>query len=121
MFEYRRASGHGAARGRATRTRYHRRMVTAIVLIQTERGRTQDTAEALLEIDQVNEVYSVTGEYDLIALVRVRQYDEMAEVVPGRIARVPGITRTETLMAFQCYSRRDLESMWAIGLEEQAR
>ncbi len=100
-------------------SRYHRRMVTAIVLIQTERGRTQQAAEALLEIDQVNEVYSVTGEYDLVALVRVRHYDQMADVVPGRIARIQGITRTETLMAFQCYSRRDLESIWAIGLEEE--
>ncbi len=92
-------------------------MVTAIVLIQTERGQTQRAAEALLEIQEVAEVYSVTGEYDLVAIARVRHYDQMAEVVPQKMAGVPGITRTQTLMAFQCYSRRDLERMWGIGLE----
>jgi len=95
-------------------------MITAIVLIGTERGRSQDAAEALLGIEGVAEVYSVTGEYDLVAIVRVRQYDQMAEVVPQRMAMVPGLTRTETLMAFQHYSRHDLEHMWGIGLESAA-
>ena len=95
-------------------------MITAIVLMQTERGRTQQAAEALLDIHEVSEVYSVTGEYDLVAIVRVRRYEQMAEVVPQKMADVPGITRTETLMAFECYSRRDLERMWGIGLEEPA-
>lgn len=92
-------------------------MVTAIVLIRTGRGHSAEVAEALLEISGVSEVYSVTGDYDLVALVRVRQYEDMAAVVPGRMARVPGIERTETLMAFQHYSRRDLERIWGIGLE----
>ena len=92
-------------------------MVTSIVLIHTERGQTDEAAEALVNIDGVSEVYSVTGEYDLVAIVRVKRYDQMAEVVPRRIASVPGIVRTHTLMAFQCYSRHDLEGMWAIGLE----
>ena len=95
-------------------------MVTAIVLIQAERGATQQAAEALLQIHAVAEVYSVTGEYDLVAIVRVRHYDQMAEVVPVKMAKVPGILRTQTLMAFQCYSRRDLERMWGIGLETPA-
>ena len=95
-------------------------MITAIVLIQTERGQTGSTAEALLEIPEVAEVYSVTGEYDLVAIVRVRQYDQMAEVVPQKIASVRGLLRTQTLMAFQYYSRRDLERMWGIGLEASA-
>ena len=95
-------------------------MVTAIVLINAERSRIDETAEALLELEPVKEVYSVTGEYDLVAIVRVRQYDQMAEVVPRQMARVPGLLRTTTLMAFQCYSRRDLERMWGIGLEEEA-
>ena len=86
-------------------------MVTAIVLIRAERHRLQETAEALLEVDQVKEVYSVAGEYDLVAVLRVRRYDQMAEVVPGKLARVDGITQTMTLMAFQCFSRRDLERM----------
>jgi DNA-binding Lrp family transcriptional regulator len=93
-------------------------MITAIVLIQTERARTQSVAEALLEIKHVAEVYSVAGDFDLVAIVRVRQYDEMAEVVPRRIAAIQGIARTQTLMAFQYFSRHDLERMWGIGLEE---
>ena len=95
-------------------------MITAIVLIQTERARTQTVAEALLEIGHVAEVYSVAGEWDLVAIVRVRQYEQMAEVVPHHIAAVPGITDTQTLMAFQYYSRHDLERMWGIGLEAGA-
>ena len=93
-------------------------MVTAIVLIRAERGKLQETAERLLEVEAVKEVYSVTGEYDLVAVVRVRHYDQMAEVVPGKLAGVEGIVGTTTLMAFQCFSRRDLERMWGIGLEE---
>ena len=95
-------------------------MVTAIVLIETERTRHGETAEALLELDEVNEVYSVAGEWDLVAIVRVRAYEQMAEVVPIKLARFPGIRRTVTLMAFQCYSRHDLERLWGIGLEEGA-
>jgi DNA-binding Lrp family transcriptional regulator len=94
-------------------------VVTAIVLIHTERLRVQQTAQALLEIPEVNEVYSVAGDYDLVAIVRVHAYEEMAEAVPGKIARVPGIEKTTTLMAFQCFSRRDLERMWGIGLDEE--
>ena len=93
-------------------------MVTAIILIKAERGKIQETAEALLEVDEVKEVYSVAGEHDLVAIVRVRNYDQMNEVVPGKLARLAGIASTTTLMAFQCYSRRDLERMWGIGLEE---
>lgn len=92
-------------------------VITAIVLIGTERGRAQAVAEALLEIAGVAEVYSVAGEYDLVAVVRVRRYEEMADVVPRRIGGVSGIVRTQTLMAFNCYSRHDLERMWGLGLE----
>ena len=94
-------------------------MIAAIVLIQAERLGIPETAEALLELSEVAEVYSVAGEYDLVAIVRVREYDQMADVVPRKLARVSGIVRTTTLMAFQCYSRRDLERMWGIGLDEE--
>ncbi len=94
-------------------------MVTAIVLIRVERGRVDAAAEALLELGEVKEVYSVTGEYDLVAIVRVRQYEQMAETVPRKIGRVPGLTKTTTMMAFQCYSRHDIEQMWTVGLEEE--
>ncbi len=92
-------------------------MITAIVLINTERGQTAAAAEALADLSDVAEVYSVSGEYDLVAIVRVAKYDQMAEVVPVRLAATPGIARTHTLMAFQHYSRHDLERMWGIGME----
>ena len=57
---------------------------------------------------------------DLVAIVRVRRYEQMAEVVPQRIAQVSGLTRTHTLMAFQYFSRHDLERMWGIGFESEA-
>jgi DNA-binding Lrp family transcriptional regulator len=94
-------------------------VIAAVVLINTERGSTPDTAEALLEIDEVSEVYSVAGAYDLVAIVRVREYEQMNEIVPRKMSRVTGIAKTTTLMAFQCYSRRDLERMWGIGLDEE--
>ena len=78
-------------------------MITAIVLIQTDPGETASAGEALARIPDVAEVYSVTGEYDLVAIVRVEKYDQMAEVVPQRITAVPGIARTHTLMTFQHY------------------
>lgn len=95
-------------------------MVTAIVLMQVDRQRIPETAEALLEVREVAEVYSVAGEYDLVAIVRVHEYDQMAAVVPQKLARIPGILRTQTLMAFRCYSRHDLERLWGIGLDEEA-
>jgi DNA-binding Lrp family transcriptional regulator len=94
-------------------------MITAIVLIQTERGQTAAVGQAVADIADVAEVYSVTGEYDLVAIVRVKQYDQVAEVVPTRVAAVPGVARTHTLMAFQHYSRHDLEGMWGLGMENE--
>ncbi len=95
-------------------------MITAIVLIRVERGRVDAAAEALLELDEVKEVYSVAGVWDLVAMVRVRSYDQMAQVVPVKLARLAGIVRTTTLMAFECYSRRDLDRLWGIGMEDEA-
>lgn len=92
-------------------------MITAIVLIGTERARAHEVADALLGIEGVAEVYSVAGEYDLVAMVRVRRYEQMADVVPQKIGAVPGIVRTQTLMAFEHYSRHDLERMWGLGME----
>jgi DNA-binding Lrp family transcriptional regulator len=94
-------------------------MITAIVLIHTERGQTPAAAEALAQIPDVAEVYSVTGEYDLVAIVRVKQYDQMADIVPKRIAAVPTVAGTHTLMAFQYYSRHDLDRMFGLGLEPE--
>lgn len=92
-------------------------MVAALVLINVERGKVNETAQSLLEIEGVAEVYSVTGEYDLVALLRLRQYEDLAEVVTSRVVSLPTITSTNTLMAFQCYSREDLQQAWDIGVE----
>jgi len=92
-------------------------MVSAIVLINAQRGEVNETAQRLLDIAGVTEVYSVTGEYDLVALVRVQQYDDLADIVTRRMQSIPSITKTHTLMAFQCYSRADLQQAWDIGLE----
>ncbi|MCX8053965.1 MAG: Lrp/AsnC ligand binding domain-containing protein [Armatimonadetes bacterium] len=92
-------------------------MITAIVLIQGERDRLPETAEALAEVPGVAEVYSVAGDYDLVAIVRVKEHEELADVVTKSMLKMDGIVRTNTLIAFKSYSRRDLERMWEIGLE----
>lgn len=94
-------------------------MITAIVLIQTTLGNVEETAQALLQVPEVSEVYSVAGEYDLVAIVRVRQYDQMAQIVPTALGRITGLQRTRTLMAFQAFSRHDLERLWSVGLDEE--
>jgi DNA-binding Lrp family transcriptional regulator len=93
-------------------------MITAIVLVEAERGKAQDLAQSFLELPEVAEVYSVAGDYDLVAILRVKEYDAMAEVVPGKLQRLEGVRHTQTLMAFQCYSRHDLERLFSIGIEE---
>jgi DNA-binding Lrp family transcriptional regulator len=92
-------------------------MVTAIVMIKTDVDRIPEVAEAVSAVDGVSEAYSVTGEWNLIAIVRVHAHDELAEVIPGRLNKIPGIVRTETHIAFRAYSRHDLEAAVALGLE----
>jgi DNA-binding Lrp family transcriptional regulator len=93
-------------------------MVNAVVLIQCEIGGIPEAAEAIAGIDGVSEVYSVAGEYDLVAIVRVTQHDDLARVIPGGISKVDGVARTETLIAFQVYSKHDLEALFNIGFSE---
>ncbi|GIH96465.1 MULTISPECIES: Lrp/AsnC family transcriptional regulator [Planobispora] len=93
-------------------------MVTAIVHINAEVDRIPEVAQTIAEIDGVSEVYSITGEYDLMAMVRVAAYEEIAEVVPGRINKVAGVLHTETHIAFRAYSRHDLDAAFSIGLSE---
>lgn len=95
-------------------------MVTAIVLIKADVARIPETAAAIAQIREVSEVYSVTGEFDLVAMVRVRDHDQLADVIPGTVNKVPGVTHTETHIAFRAYSRHDLESAFAIGYPEPA-
>jgi len=92
-------------------------MVTAIVLIQTRHGCTKDVAEALAAFPEISEVYSVGGSYDVVALVRVKQNEDIADMVTERMVKVEGIERTETMIAFKTYSRHDLENVFSLGLE----
>ncbi|MFC7330377.1 Lrp/AsnC family transcriptional regulator [Marinactinospora rubrisoli] len=91
-------------------------MITAIVLIKADVHRIPEVAEAIAEIDGVSEVYSVTGGVDLIALVRVRRHEELADVIPNRVNRVPGVQSSDTHIAFHTYSRHDLEAAFSLGL-----
>jgi DNA-binding Lrp family transcriptional regulator len=94
-------------------------VITAIVLIKTRVDRVPEVAEQIAELPGVTEVYSVTGEFDLVALVRVRQHEELARVIPARLNKVDGVTATETLVAFRTYSRHDLEAAFSLGLDEE--
>jgi DNA-binding Lrp family transcriptional regulator len=92
--------------------------VHAVVLIQCEIDSIPEAAQAIADIEGVSEVYSVAGEFDLVAIVRVGEHDQLADVIPGGIAKVAGVERTETLIAFQVYSKHDLERMFSIGFDE---
>jgi DNA-binding Lrp family transcriptional regulator len=93
-------------------------VITAIVLIHVEADRIPEVAEAIAALEGVSEVYSVTGDADLIAMVRVREHEELADVIADRISKVGGIRRTETHIAFQTYSRHDLDAAFSLGVEE---
>ncbi|HEX9694921.1 MAG TPA: Lrp/AsnC ligand binding domain-containing protein [Actinomycetota bacterium] len=93
-------------------------MVTAIVLINSDVHKVPETAQALADLEHVSEVYSVSGEYDLVALVRVAEHEQLADVVTAEIARIPSITATQTLIAFRAYSRHDLDSLFSIGFAD---
>ena len=92
-------------------------MVNAVVLIACEIDAIPEAAQAIADIDGVSEVYSVAGEWDLVAVVRVGNHEDLARVIPQGLAKVDGVVRTETLIAFQVYSRHDLESMFSVGFE----
>jgi DNA-binding Lrp family transcriptional regulator len=92
-------------------------MVTALVLMNVERSAVNSTAQQLLAIPGVSEVYSVTGEYDLVAVLHLAKYEDLANVVTERMIALSDITHTQTMMAFKAYSREDLEQAWDIGVE----
>ncbi len=92
-------------------------MLTAIILVRATRESLSELGHRLAETRGVAEVYTVTGEWDFVAIVRVREQDELATVVTGELSRVAGIERTHTMVAFQQFSRHDLEAMFGLGQE----
>ncbi len=92
-------------------------MITALVLMNVEPGRIKSLAEDLLTIDGVTEVYSVAGPYDLVAIARVREHDQLSDLVTERIGSRDGIISTETLIAFRAFAKRDLGLVWDLGVD----
>jgi len=90
-------------------------VITAIVLVTTEVDRIPEVAEALAALDGVSEVYSVAGDVDLVALVRVRAHEELADVIAGTISKTDGVLQTTTHIAFRSYSKHDLEAAFSLG------
>jgi DNA-binding Lrp family transcriptional regulator len=92
-------------------------VITAIVLIAADVAVIPEVAEKIADIDGVTEVYSVTGDVDLIAMVRVREHERLADIIADRISKVPGVLTTETHIAFRAYTRHDLEAAFALGFD----
>ncbi len=93
-------------------------MISAIVLISAEVDRIPEVAAAIAELNGVSEVYSVTGDVDLIAVVRVRHHEELADVIADQLNKVSGVLGTQTHIAFRTYSRHDLEAAFSLGLDD---
>jgi DNA-binding Lrp family transcriptional regulator len=92
-------------------------VITAIVMIDCATDSIPEVAERLADLPGISEVYSVAGHVDLIAIVRVRAFDEIAEVIAGGISKVEGVLNTESHLAFRAYSRHDLEQAFSIGFD----
>ncbi|MBN6041778.1 Lrp/AsnC family transcriptional regulator [Amycolatopsis sp. 195334CR] len=92
-------------------------MITAIVLIHAAADSIPETAQAIADIDGVQEVYSCAGEVDLVAIVRVSAHEDLADLIPAKIGKIPGVHNTDTHIAFRSYSRADTESAFSIGVD----
>jgi DNA-binding Lrp family transcriptional regulator len=92
-------------------------MVNAIVLLTVQRDRIDGVAQELVEVDGVSEVYSVAGRHDLVAILRAKNDDQLADIVTGHLLQVQGIQKSETLIAFRVYSKHDLERLFSVGMD----
>ena len=90
-------------------------MIHAFVLIKAEREAMHSLGGKLADVEGVTEAYSITGEWDFVAIIRLRQAEELAELVTGRLSRIRGIRETHTMVAFEVFSQHDLEAMFSIG------
>ncbi len=93
-------------------------MITAIVMIEADVSRIPEVAEAIAGVPGVSEVYSVTGGVDLIAIVRVREHERLADVIADQVNKVDGVLTTETHIAFRAYSQHDLEAAFSLGADD---
>lgn len=93
-------------------------MVAALVMIKARTDQVSELAAALAETEGVSEVFSVAGQWDLVAIVRVRDNDDLARVVTDRIRKIPGIVGSETMIAFRSYSRSEVEAGFSLGIED---
>jgi DNA-binding Lrp family transcriptional regulator len=94
-------------------------VLTAVILVKSRRDALTNLGPKLADVDGVAEVYTVTGEWDFVAIVRVREHDDLAQVVTQRLTKLDGIERTQTMVAFQQFSAHDLEAMFGLGLEDK--
>jgi DNA-binding Lrp family transcriptional regulator len=94
-------------------------MITTVVLATCDIHQIPETAQAIADIEEVTEVYSVAGDYDLVVMVRVREHEDLARVVSEQIAKIPGVDRTQTLVAFKVFSRHDVEALFSLGFEDE--
>jgi len=90
-------------------------MVTALVLLNLDRNQIKDVSQKLVDMQEVSEVYSVAEHYDLVAIIRVKNNEQIADTITGKFSELEGITATETLIAFNTFSRHDLKLMFSIG------
>ena len=93
-------------------------MVTAIVLLKVERKNINNVAQNLSDVHGVSEVYSVSGRFDLAAIIRSKTNEDLSEVVTGRMLKIEGITSSETMLAFRCFSKHDLDAMFSLNVED---
>ena len=93
-------------------------MLTAVILIKSNREGLSTLGPKLADVQGVAEVYTVTGEWDFVAIARVREHDELATVVTKELTKLDGIEKTQTMVAFQQFSAHDLEAMFGLGIEE---
>ena len=94
-------------------------MLTAFILVKSSREALTSLGPQLADVGGIAEVYTVTGEWDFVAIVRVREQDELADVVTQRLTRLDGVERTQTMVAFQQFSAHDLEAMFGLGMEDK--
>ncbi len=92
-------------------------MITAFVLIKTDASRIPEAAQEISELDGISEVYSVTGEWDLIAVARVTRHDDLADVIADRVSKVEGVVSTTTQISFRAYSQHDLDAAFSLGFD----